>query len=381
MHTPSASELRALMEQQRGPCVSLFLPTHPAGTDPHQAPLRLRQQLHAVENRLLLQNLRSTQVQAFLQPIQALVDAEPFWLHPSAGLAVFRSPALFRAYWLPYPVKEQLIVTGHFYLKPLLPLVTNDGRFYLLVLSQTELRLLESTHDHINEVALPEAVPRRLAAALHGDAPAHEVPSHGSSPATDGQRASTVQAVGTAASQQQLLRSCQQIDRGLHALLSEEQVPLVLAGVGYLLSLYRQVNTYPHLLEEGVVGNPDRESTEGSHRKAWAVVEPYFLRARAAAAASYRAAAGSSRASDDLRTILPAAYYGRIECLFLAEDQEQWGTFHPVSGTLHLHREPRFQDDELLDMAATQTLLHGGVVYVVAQAEVPGQGLAAVFRY
>jgi hypothetical protein len=388
MKTLSASELRVLMEQQQGPCISLFLPTHRAGGDTQQDPLRLRQQLRAVENRLLLKDLRSTQVQALLEPIQALLDDEQFWLHRSSGLAVFRSPELLRAYWLPYPFKEQVIVTNHFYLKPLLPLATNDGRFYILALSQKEIRLLESTHYNVNEVELPEGVPHRLADAMKYKEPENELQYHSSSSGAvlgKGGRRATIfhgQGVGTDDEKQNILRYFQQVDRGLHARLGDEQVPLVLAGVEYLFPIYREANTYPHLLDEGVAGNPDRESAEALRTRAWAVVEPYFMRAREEAVASYRAYAGSERASNDLRVIIPAAYYGQIACLFVAADQEQWGTFNPATTTLHVHREPRFQDDELLDMAATQTLLHGGAVYVVEQAQMPDEKLlAAVFRY
>ena len=292
METPSASELRVLMEQQQGPCISLFLPTYRAGGGTQQNSLRLRHQLPAAENRLLLKNLRATQVQALLEPIQALLDDEQFWLHPSDGLAVFRSPELFRAYWLPYPFEEQVTVTSHFYLKPLLPLATNDGRFYILALSQKEIRLLESTHYNVNEVALPEGVPHRLADAMKYDEPENELQYHSSSSGASlgksGRRAtiSHGQGVGTDDEKQNILRYFQQVDRGLHALLSDEQVPLVLAGVEYLFPIYREANTYPRLLKEGVAGNPDGESAEVLHTKAWAVVEPYFMRAREEAVAS-----------------------------------------------------------------------------------------------
>jgi hypothetical protein len=100
------------------------------------------------------------------------------------------------------------------------------------------------------------------------------------------------------------------------------------------------------------------------------------------ASARYRAYAATERASDNLREIVPAAYFGRIESLFIAIDQEQWGTFHPTTNTLHVHREGRFNDDDLLDIAATQTLLHGGSVYAVEHVHMPGERpLAAVFRY
>src|SRR5215469_1231427 len=140
MHIPSASELRVLIEQRQGPCISLYLPAHWAGAETQQDPSRLSRHLRAVENRLLLENLRPTQVQALLEPMQALVDDEQGGQHRSAGLAVFRSARLFRTYWLPYLFKEQVVVTGHFYLRPLLPLMANDGRFSLLALSQKEKR-------------------------------------------------------------------------------------------------------------------------------------------------------------------------------------------------------------------------------------------------
>lgn len=56
--------------------------------------------------------------------------------------------------------------------------------------------------------------------------------------------------------------------------------------------------------------------------------------------------------------------------------------FDPVSNIVHVHKEARFNDDDLLDVAATQTLLHGGSVYAVDRAQMPDEGLlAAVFRY
>jgi hypothetical protein len=49
---------------------------------------------------------------------------------------------------------------------------------------------------------------------------------------------------------------------------------------------------------------------------------------------------------------------------------------------LHVHKEARFGDDDLLDIAATQTLLHQGAVYAVEQTEMPDKTpVAAVFRY
>lgn len=353
-----------------------------------QNPHRLRNAIREAVNRLLLKDVSAAQAEALLEPIRALLEDVQFWLHPSDGLAVFRSAKMFRAYHLPCSCKEQVVVTSHFYLKPLLPFVTNDGHFYILALSQNAIRLFESTRYSVSEVQLPEAVPHSLAETMRYKKPENELEYHSSSSGAligKGGRRATIfhgQGVGTDDEKANILRYFQQVNRGLHAILRDEQAPLVLACVDYLVPIYRDANTYPHLLEQGVPGNPDRESAESLHTRAWAIVEPYFMQSRDEATACYRAYAGTERASNDIRVIIPAAYDGRIESLFIAIDQEQWGTFHPETNTLHLHKGARFNDDDLLDMTATQTLLHRGSVYAVGQADVPGDGfLAAVFRY
>jgi hypothetical protein len=388
MATLTRSQLKTLMEPQSGPCISMFSPTYRAGAEIQQNSLRLRNQIREADNRLHLSNISSSQVEILLKPLHALLMDKEFWQHPCDGLAIFRSPNVFRFYHVPYSFKEQVVVTRHFYLKPLLPFLTNDGRFYILALSQNDIRLLECTHYSVSEIALPEAVPESLAEALKYDNPDNQVSYHSSSSGAlvgkGGRRAAIFygQGVGIDDTKENLLRYFQQVDRGLHELLHEETVPLALAAVEYLLPIYREANTYPHLLEQGVTGNPDKMKAETLCEHAWTIVGPYFLKTQQEAAAKYREYAGTNRASHAIREIIPAAYYGRIESLFITLDQEQWGVFDPASNTLHAHKDARFCDDDLLDIAATQTLLHHGTVYAVEQTEMPDQTpVAAVFRY
>ena len=50
------------------------------------------------------------------------------------------------------------------------------------------------------------------------------------------------------------------------------------------------------------------------------------------------------------------------------------GDINPATRTLHVHRQARFNDVDLLDIAATQTLFHGGSVYVVERRDKPDEG-------
>jgi hypothetical protein len=59
---------------------------------------------------------------------------------------MFSAPDVFRHYRLPFPFQEFVVVTERFHVKPLLPLLSGDGQFYLLALSQNGVRVLQGTH-------------------------------------------------------------------------------------------------------------------------------------------------------------------------------------------------------------------------------------------
>jgi hypothetical protein len=121
---------------------------------------------------------------------------------------------------------------------------------------------------------------------------------------------------------------------------------------------------------------------EDLHRQAWALVEPFFKREQGEAAARYRQLAGTGRTSNDPREIVPGAYHGRIDSLFVAVGRQQWGDYDPGANRVELHQTPQPGSFDLLDLAATQTLLHGGAVYAVEPSEVPDEApLTAILRY
>lgn len=183
-------------------------------------------------------------------------------------------------------------------------------------------------------------------------------------------------------SKEDLLEYFRQIDRGLHALLRDEQAPLVLAGVEYLQPIDREANTYAHLIEAGVTGNSDHVEMDALREQAWPLVEPIFLQAEAEAAAQYERYAGTEQASDDLSAIVPAAFFGRVEALFVALGVQQWGHFDRKTAVVTLDNEEGEAGEDLLNLAALHTFLNGGVVYAVEADAVPShQSAAAVYRY
>jgi hypothetical protein len=381
-------ELRTLTRKPEGWCVSIYMPAHRVGAEIQQDPIRLKNLLGEAEGHLIAQSLRLPEAQKLLEAAEKLLQDGLFGQHQSDGLAIFLSSDQFRYYRLPFEFEELVVVTDRFHIKPLLPLFSGDGRFYVLALSQSKVRLLQGTRYSVNEVDL-EGLPKGLAETLRYNDPEKRFQFHTTTrtPGGKGERPAIFHGHGVASAddpKDYISRYFHRVAEGLHDLLRDEQAPLVLAGVDYLLPIYREANTYPHLVDAGIEGNPEEVRAEELHERAWAIVQPLFLAEQEEAAAQYRqrAGAGNEQASNKLKEVVPAAYHGRVETLFIAVGFQQWGTFDPATNTLQVHEEAEPGDEDLLDFAAIQTLLNSGTVYAVEPQKVPDETLlAAVFRY
>jgi release factor family 3 len=165
-------------------------------------------------------------------------------------------------------------------------------------------------------------------------------------------------------------------------LIGKEGPPLLLAGVDYVLPIYAEVSKYSNLMEQGIPGNPDQLKAEELQERAWPIIEPHFRESQETAAAKYQEMLSRGRASYDIKEIIAAAGQGRVDSLFVAMGKEVWGTVSPETGKIQIHQEPQPGDEDLLDLAALQTLFNSGTVFVVPPERVPDDKLlAAVFRY
>jgi hypothetical protein len=377
----SRDDVKALWADTGRPLVSIFLPTHRAGAEIQQDPIRLKNLLKQAEEDLVRDGMRPAEARDFLAPVGDLVGDAGFWRHQSDGLAVFRSSTDLHVYRVPVAFKEFVSVSDRFYIKPLLPLLANEARFYVLALSHKAIRLLDCSGDSVTEVDLP-AVPNSMEEALPEEGPAPQLQFQ--SLPLQGGRATRFHGHGVGTDDVDdvnLERYFHRVDAGLQGVLKHEHAPLVLACVEYLAPIYRRITAYRHVLDEVMEGNPDGLKNEDLHQNAWTIVQPHFQRARDTAAAQYKEGLAKGRASNSLAEILAAAYQGRVATLFVPLGVRRWGRFRPEMLEVEEHEQEQ-AGDELLDLAAMHTLLHAGTVYGVAPEEVPDQQtIAAVFRF
>jgi Bacterial archaeo-eukaryotic release factor family 3 len=378
----SRGDLELLVRQPGWPCVSLYLPTHRSGPETQQDPVRLKNLIRQAEQRLVGTGIRESTASEILHPARELLQDEAFWRHQSGGLALFLRTEWFRRYRLPLSFEELVVVSDRLHVSPLLPLLTGDGRFFILALSENEARLLAGTRFNVHVVHVP-GLPAGVGDALRYDEPHRELGSHAAQTGGPGARVILHgQGIGAEVQKERLGRYLQAVDGAVRRFLRTQQAPLVLAGVGFVRAMYRDVNTYPNLLEAGVAGSPDRTSTEELHTRAWALVQPHFTRDRDAAAAACRAALGTGRASDSLEEVLTAAEAGRIDVLFVPTGAHVLSASPASAPGSHSDGGHELDARDPIEEAVVRSMLNGGTVYAVPQDEMPGRApVAALFRY
>lgn len=376
------SDLEPLLDEHPGPCISLYLPTDGIGSRAPQGAIRLKNLLREARNALQARGLDPGAIETLLSPIEDLVVETSFWNTREGGVALFRSPAFTRVFHLSRDFAQRCVIGDHFFLKPLLPLVSSGETFYVLALSQNETRLLEATCRTVRRLG-PADLPKSLVDALGEVKTAQYLQYHTASSAHGGQAAVFHgQGVGEGDVKEELRRYLRQVESAMRKLLAGRTTPLVLAGAEPLPSLYREISAYPHLVAAPVAGNPEHLSDAELRDRAWELLAPAWREQLHRAAERFEDLAATPRASSDVTAILPAARHGRVDTLLLACDSDLWGKLDDREGTVQVHATPEKGDEELLDAAARLSLLHGGTVYGVDRGEIPGGGqLAAVFRY
>ena len=385
------NDLEELLSFHDVACVSLFMPTHRMSGDTLQDPVRLRNLLDSAEPQLAAIGLRTPAIRDLLAPARKLQDGgaySHFWQVQSSGLALFLAPGAFYVYRLPLEMTELTVVGGRFHVKPLLPMHTGDGVFYVLSLSQNAVRLLHGTRFSMHEIELPGG-PKSMAETLRYDelephVQLHPVLRGGGGGETGAAFHGQGSAGDEAAAKKNLTRFVHEVQDGVQRRLIDQHAPLVLAGAETIQGYYRNENRYRYLLSERIEGNPEHWSADDLHSRAWPIVAKKFQAERESADALFRQYynQGNHRAVFSIRQVLQATNHARVAVLFVPAHTQLWGKFDPATDQVEIHTELLPRDEDLFDAAVIHTLKNGGSVYLVEPNQMPYEvPIAATLRF
>jgi hypothetical protein len=363
---PTRAQVDDLLAARERWSVSIYFPTSPSSRGDAER-IELKTLAGEAVRQLEQAGAERNDVVAIEEEVADLIGDDEFWRYQARSLALFVTPTRSTTYRLPHNLTSMVEVSDRFHLKPLLRAQTFPHTAFVLALSQGNVRLLEIAPElEPAEVAVPD-LPSDVASAV------------GKSSIRD--RAPSRKIQGSEGQKTRMRQYARQIDQALRPLLSGLDVPLILAATEPLDSIYRSVNTYPHLLATTIPGNPDSSSDADLTVSARQVLDDLYATELRTIQETYGQRLAQRRASADIADIGRAATYGLVDTVLVDIDQS-------VPGYIDENGAVTFDDSDdavnygVVDEIARRVRLNGGRVLAVRPDDIPGKGsVAAILRY
>jgi Bacterial archaeo-eukaryotic release factor family 11 len=369
LHTdiPSRSEVERLLRVRDTPCISIYLQTTPVTQHAQADRIELKNLAADAMGQIEAAGLGRRAAREIRDAFAELVADDDFWAEQAHSLAVFASPAGLWTYRLPNRLGGVVEVADRFYVKPLLRAITFPQAGFVLALAAGSVRLVEMTRDGpVFPVDVP-GLPTDAASAA-GKASLADRSPIGRIQGSEGQKV-------------RLRQFARKIDQALRGVLTGLDLPLILAAVEPLESIYRSLNTYPHLVATGLPGASPQASDGELAAAARKLLDQVYADELSAILDRFELRSSDGRASTDVATLARAATYGAVETLLVDIDAKVPGHLDDATGAVTL-AEDDAASYGVIDEIAGRVLLSGGRVLAVRSPDLPGGPPAAgILRY
>lgn len=307
---PCRDDIETLIQARGAAHVSIYLPTTPITIEIQAARIELKNLINTAVQQLASHDKR--EVQALEELLTDLNEDESFWATQANSLAIFATPTSIRTFRLPTQLTAQVEVSDRFYVKPLLRVMTVPQSAFVLALAQNSVRVVEVSADLPAFTVDIAGMPKDAASAV------------GKSSITD--RAPMGKLQGSEGQKVRLNQYARKVDQALRDLLGGRDIPLILAATEPLLSIYRIVQTYPHLASQAISTNPEAMTDAELASAARGVLDELFRQELAGITELFGHRQNQQRTTTDLAMAARAATYGVIQKLLIDIDAVIPGT-------------------------------------------------------
>jgi hypothetical protein len=365
---PTRTDLSDIASYRGAICVSIYLPTSPVTSESDADRILLKNLASDAIAQLESAGADKRDVREIAEELDDLMDDDEFWRFTAHGLAIFVTPENLRTFRVPTALEPGFHVADRFHLKPLLRATTFCNTGYVLALAEGSVRLVEVCAELPATTVKVEGMPKDAASAV------------GQSSIAGRQHRGRL--VGSEGQKVRLRQYARKIDASLRGLLSGSELPLVLASVDNLASIYRSVNNYPNLVPTRIATSPERVSDADLAAEARPLFDELYRQRLADWHALFEQRNGEGRATTDVAQAARGATYGLVQTLLVDMDAVVPGSIDEASGAIHLADAAGAQNYGVVDEIARRTLHNGGEVLSVRASDMPNdKPVAAIFRY
>jgi len=354
-----------LLQQIRGyPLVTITLPTHRTAPDNQQDPIRVKNLVSQAVERLL-NEFPKREVEAVLRNLDQITNQIDH-RNTLDGLALFVHQDFARRFYLPFPLKERVVIDHSFYTRDLVFALNRTQRYWVLVLSEKPTRLFEGTRDALNEIQ-------------EGGFPmVHEGPG-GTEPLPGGfgVRKSHIR-------DEYHRKFFRQVDQALKPFLADDPLPLVVVGVERYLSFFNEITTHQDKILTTLTGNHDQTPAHELAQLVWSLVELNLAEERKRSLVELERAIGERKVLTTIGEIWRYAQEGRGKLLLVEENFHYPAKLDESSLTILPADDPSAPGviDDAVDEIIEAVLSHGGQVRFLEDGMLTQyQHIALILRY
>src|SRR5690606_13116288 len=118
----------------------------------------------------------------------------------------------------------------------------------------------------------------------------------------------------------------------------------------YNFGIYKKVNSWNELYSKNITTTLKNNDIFLLHEQACKAIKPLFLTDKKEKVKSFKAAEGTGKTSRDIRQIVPAAYKGKIDTLFVENKADIFGKFDIEKQEVALANSLKNSNKSLLNM-------------------------------
>lgn len=381
----SSTDLQNLAQKNSPFAVSIYIPTHRFGKETivGEDAIKLKNQLKEVRQSLLGLGKTENEVKKYLQPAVDLLNSPMFWKNQSDGLAIFIAEDLFKIYQVPVRFEAFNYISNEFYLKPLMPYFNEDGKFYLLNLEVDNVLFYECDKHNVTKIDLSDELPNQLEDVVGYDYEQKYLQKR-TQQGNMGQGQFHGHSDNDTDRKKELIKYFRKIDKVIVNVMNESgEAPLVVACSDFHFGLYKKVNSWHKLYAKNITQTMKNNDVFLLHEQACIILKPIFAAKKNEKLETFMELQGTGKSSKDIHQIIPAAFNGQVDALFIENKADVFGKFNPKDQTVKVSDQRTRENRSLLNFAATQVMLNGGKVYLLDKENMPNKKskINALYRY
>jgi hypothetical protein len=356
-------ELLKIQAYESYPSVSILLPTFRTAPDNRQDPIRVKNLIKQAEGRLS-KEFSKRDYRALMVKIEKLKSSIDYQ-HALDGLALFASEDFTGVYYLPFPIKERVVIDRTFATKDLVFAYNRSPKYWVLSLSEKSTRLYSAIREHLSEVNTGG-----FPLIMEGISGTESLPGgYGieKSSYLDEKRKNFIREVG----------------KSLNKVAGFESDPLVLAGVVRLAAFFNEVYDHPETIIGTLTGNFDGVPISELAVPARELMKEYQTRRRAQLLDELGKTAAAEKRAAGIDACWKAAREGRIDKLLVEEDYAYPAMLGADGGLIPID-DPALPGaiDDAVDELIETVIAKGGNVFFMNRGRLADyRAIAAVLRY